>query len=174
MKRFVILLFLFLIPSGLIPAVNQEYLVKAVFLEKFTNFVDWPKESSAYDSTKPFIIGIVGENPFGKALADVYAGQKIFNKRIEIRSILNITHCQDCQIIFIARSEKDDLPEIIKLIKDKPILTVSDTEGFAKQGVMINLYIEENTIKFEVNEPAVRQSPLKVSHLLLNMARIVK
>jgi len=174
MKRLLILLVICLHHSSVMPAESQEYVVKAVFLEKFTNFIDWPKESIAYDSTKPFVIGVIGENPFGKLLSDVYSSQKIFNKRIQIINDLDTSHFQDCQIIFISRSKKDKLNEIIDMTKDKPILTVSDTEGFAKKGVMINLYVEKNSVKFEVNEPAVRKSPLKVSHLLLNMARIVQ
>src|SRR4051812_38643992 len=43
---------------------ESEYDVKAAYLFKFTKFVEWP--ASAYASNDaPFVIGIVGRDPFG-------------------------------------------------------------------------------------------------------------
>lgn len=174
MKRFIVVFVISFLHSNLLSADSQEFVIKAVFLEKFTNFVDWPRNSTVSDTTQPFTIGVMGDSHFGMLLRDVYANEKILKKHIEILNNPDSLHLSQCQMIFIPGSEKDHINEIINLTKDRPILTISDTEGFAKRGVMINLYVERNTVKFEVNETAIRHSPLKVSHLLLNLARIIK
>jgi hypothetical protein len=62
---------------------------------------------------------------------------------------------------------------ILSCTGNKPILTVSDTKGFAEKGVLINFYMMGDKIKFEINEKAVHESGLVMSYRLLNLARIV-
>jgi hypothetical protein len=40
----------------------SEYEVKAAFLEKFTRFIEWPSEVHIEDVSRPFVIGVIGEN----------------------------------------------------------------------------------------------------------------
>ena len=70
--------------------------------------------------------------------------------------------------------KKNKLHKIISLTRDKPILTISDAKGFAKNGDLMDFYTHDNLIRFEVNEKAVRESGLSMSYLLLKVARIVK
>ena len=69
--------------------------------------------------------------------------------------------------------EKDNSPNIIAFSKDKPILTIGDYDKYAENGVLINFYIEDNKIRFEINETALSLSGLHSSYLLLNLAKIV-
>ena len=54
------------------------------------------------------------------------------------------------------------------------VLTVSDTNGFAHQGVIINLIKVDNKIRFEINPAAAERAGLKISSHLLRLARIVE
>jgi hypothetical protein len=76
-------------------------------------------------------------------------------------------------MLFIASSAAEILSEILSNTRDKPILTVSDTNGFAAKGVLINFFLAGDKIKFEINEKAVHESGLVMSYRLLNLARIV-
>lgn len=167
-----ILLIGFLIPISAV-AQQSEYTIKAVFLEHFTRFIEWPESSNIEDTSSPFFIAIIGENPFGSILEQIYAEQKIRNKEVEIQYILTPDGITDCHILFISSSKRDILPEILSRTRDKPILTVGDTKGFAEDGVLINFYLAEDRIKFEINENAVHESGLVMSYRLLNLARIV-
>lgn len=167
-----ILLVGFLIPISAV-AQQSEYTIKAVFLEHFTRFIEWPKSSNIEDTSSPFFIAIIGKNPFGSILEQIYAEQKIRNKEVEIQYILTPDGITDCHILFISSSNRDILPEILSRTRDKPILTVGDTEGFAEDGVLINFYLAEDRIKFEINENAVHESGLVMSYRLMNLARIV-
>ena len=156
-------------------AQTTEYKLKAVFLERFTRFIEWPDPDSRFtDTTKSFNISVIGENPFGSALDDLYSNTKIKNKKVKIIYISKISEIDSCQILFISNSKEKSLDAILDYTKGKPILTVSDHDGFAEKGVIINFYIANNKIRFEINENSLIQSNLYMSYLLLNVANIVK
>jgi hypothetical protein len=167
-----ILFFVFLAFS---PAAGQdlEYRMKAVFLDKFTHFVQWPETSVVSDTSLNFVVGVIGESPFGSALERIYAERRVKNKTVEIQYLASLDEIARCNLLFIAHSAADRLSSIIARTRDKPILTVSDTNGFAEHGVLINFYRHEGKVKFEINEGAAHASGLTFSYLLLNLARIV-
>ncbi|MCD4695436.1 MAG: YfiR family protein, partial [Bacteroidales bacterium] len=81
-KIFLIVLFGFLIIPIMIFSQTEEYTIKAVFMERFTRFTEWPAESAINDTTKPFVISVIGKNPFGNLLEETYSSQKILNKNV--------------------------------------------------------------------------------------------
>jgi len=154
-------------------AQQREYAIKvkrAVFFQKFSKYIEWPESSGVSDTSTSFIIAVIGESPFGSILEKAYAKQKIKNKKVEILYFSTSDEIADCHILFISNSTEKVLPEILSRTRNKPILTVSDTEGFAQKKVLINFYDE---VKFEINEKAVHESGLAMSYRLLNRARIV-
>ena len=78
-----------------------------------------------------------------------------------------------CDILFISSSEKDRLSSIMATLKDLPILTVSEIEGFTQRGGIINFIIVANKIRFEINPDAAKQVGIHISSQLLQLARIV-
>lgn len=152
---------------------ESEYQIKAVFLEQFTRFIEWPESSSVSDSSKPFIIAVIGENPFGPILGNTYEERRIKDKDVELRYISSIDEIDSVHILFISDSNRKILPDIINFTKNKPILTIGDAEGFAQKNVLINFYQSDDRIKFEINEKAVHESGLVVSYILFNLAKIV-
>ena len=152
---------------------DREYQMKAVFLDKFTHFVRWPATSVVADTSVPFVVGVIGDSPFGSTLEKIYAERRIKDKAVDIRYLTDLDEISKCNLLFIAHSAADRLSGIVAQTRHKPILTVSDTEGFAVRGVLINLYRHEGKVKFEINERAVHDSGLTFSYLLLNLARIV-
>ena len=152
---------------------EQEYQIKAVFLEQFTRFIEWPDSSAVSDTSAPFIVAVIGKSPFGSILEKTFSKRKIKQKKTEIRTISTPDEIADCHLLFIASSSKKSLPEILNHTRNKPILTVGDTEGFAQEKVLVNFYLSGKKMKFEINEKAVHESGLVVSYMLLNLARIV-
>ncbi|MCF7918550.1 MAG: YfiR family protein [Candidatus Cloacimonetes bacterium] len=167
------LLILSLLIPQLVFAQYSEYELKAVYLEKFTHFIEYPKLTTVADTSKPFIIGVIGKNPFADILDNYYKTYKIKNRKVEIKYYSRLSQITGCNLLFIAASEKERLREILSLIKDKPILTVSDSEGFSQAGVHINLYLKDNKLHYELNEGALIKSGFSVWAQLLNSAKII-
>jgi len=173
-KKWIIVLFIILYFELPCFCQEAEYQIKAVFLEQFTRFIEWPDSSGESNITTPFVIKVLGKNPFGNILEQTYAKKKINNKTVEIQYISNPAEITDCHILFISSSLKSVLPEILCYTLNKPILTVGDTEGFAQQDVIINFYLSDNKVKFEINQKAAQDSGLTISYILFNIAKIVK
>lgn len=167
------LFFVLILMSAQVFAQASEYVLKAVYLEKFTRFISWPEESLANNPDEPFVIGVIGRTPLSANLEQIYSTQKINSKKVEIRKVSNLYEIESVQILFIAETERKNLQNILTLTKNLPVLTISDASNFAEKGVLINFYEESNNLRFEINETAVLKSPLQMSFYLLNSARIV-
>lgn len=151
----------------------EEYKLKAIFFQKFALFIDWPESCAMNDTTTPFILGIYGKNPFGDELTKLYQSQTIKNKPVEIRHLKKATELVDCHLVFLSLANQYELKRILEITRYKPVLTISDTEDFAKKGVMINFYLNEKKLGFEINQAAARMAGLIFNFRLLRLARIV-
>lgn len=160
------------LPAALL-AQADEYTIKAVMLERFARFVEWPDQSDVADTAQPFVIAIIGENPFGPKPEEIYSAQKIKNRKVVIKYFSQLDEISNCNLLFISESERKNLSRILTFTRNKPILTVSDSKGFAQEGVLINLFLNDNKVNFEINETAVRESGLSMSYLLLRAGKIV-
>lgn len=81
----------------------------------------------------------------------------------------------DCHILFIRSADEADIQERLKLARNRSILTVGETEGFAKKmGGIISFFTEGNRLRFRVNTDAVRRAGLKFRTQLMMSAEIVR
>ncbi|MCK7484647.1 MAG: YfiR family protein [Bacillus subtilis] len=147
--------------------------MKAAYVEKFARFVEWPPESSVMNATSPFVIAVIGKNPFNGQLEKTLSGTKINGKTIQVRSVTAPEEIGDSQILFISKSESAKIPDILSVLGNRPILTIGDTDGYCQKGIMINMYIEDEMIRFEINVEALKKTGIRVSSKVLKLARIV-
>src|ERR1700704_1156281 len=81
-----------LVVSGLANSTvaSPEYQVKAVFLFNFAQFVDWPPQSFE-DAAAPFVIGVLGMDPFGSALEGAVRGESLDGRRFVVERYRSVT-----------------------------------------------------------------------------------
>ena len=151
---------------------SPEYQVKAVFLFNFAQFVEWPPESFA-DAAAPFVIGVLGTDPFGSTLEGAVRGETLNGRSFVIERYRSVTEVRHCQILFISRSEAAHIEEIGVALAGQSILTVSDVEGPAQHGVMIRFIAENNRIRLRINVDAAKAAGLSISSKLLRPAELV-
>jgi hypothetical protein len=150
---------------------QHEYEVKAGVLYHIIQYVEWPAESST-NSPAELQIGLLGQIPFAEAL-EVLDGKTIQGRKVVVRRLSTIQEAPSCQVVFIGASEKPRIPEIISGLKDQPILTVSEVEGFAEQGGMVNLLAGPNRVIMEINREVANQAHLSISSHLLKLAKVI-
>jgi hypothetical protein len=151
----------------------SEYQVKAALVYNFTKFTQWPSNSfSAPDS--PLVIGILGNDSFGRALDDAMAGEKLNGHPIEVVRFQGADAVPACHILFVSNSEKSRLSSILASLQDRSILTIGETDGFGQLGGMVNLVKRDNSIRFEINAGAAQRSGVKISSKLLNLPKAIK
>jgi hypothetical protein len=144
---------------------EEEYSLKAAFLYHFGQFVEWPEKPS----TKPFVIGILGKDPFGKNI-DALETESLHGRRVEIRRLSRIEEASNCHIVYISSSEARRIPQILSQLRGQGVLTISDVSGFVKEGGMIHLLTEQNKIRFAINKKSADLAGLKISSQLLSLA----
>jgi len=152
--------------------VATEYQVKAVFVFNFSHFVEWSPQAFAAPNA-PFVIGILGNDPFGAHLDEAMRGEQIDQHPLLVRRIRNAADIGDCQILFIDRSESPQLEQILAALDHHSTLTVSELERSSERGVMIQFTTENNRIRLRINVDAARAAGLTISSKLLRSAEIV-
>lgn len=154
-----------------VKAQSKEYILKAGFLEKFARFSEWPDEKQI----DTFNITVIGNSPFNGILEELYSSHTIKDKPVHINYISSISQINNCQILFIAVENTRILESILEETKDKPILTISEKDGFGKKGVLLNFFItEQGTVHFEINYQKVKQSGISMDIFLLEYAKIIE
>lgn len=153
-------------------AARDDAEVKAVFLFNFAQFVEWPQAKLAADSA--IVIGILGKDPFGRYLDETVQNEIVNGHPIKIERYASVRHIGTCHILFINPSRSIRIENVLKKLKGKNTLTVSDATSFAKQGGMIHFMKENNRIKLKINLGSVKESELSVSSKLLNLAEIIE
>jgi hypothetical protein len=151
--------------------VSREYQIKAVFLFNFTQFVDWPSGAFA-NPRAPLVIGVLGDDPFDGFLDDTVRGEKMNNHPLVVRRYRRVNEIEDCQVLFIGRTESRRLGRILAALKGRNILTVGDMEGFSRDGGVIRFVVENNRIRFRINVDAADAAHLTISSKLLRLAQI--
>lgn len=148
----------------------SEYQLKAVFLFNFAHFVEWPPGALADEKT-PFVIGVLGKDPFGGSLEDVVRGEAVSHHPLAVERYADVSRLRSCQILFIPAGELEHLGQILDALKGHSVLTV--TEGPAPPGVVIALLKEDSHIRLRIDLAAAKANNLTISSKLLRPAQIV-
>ena len=152
-------------------ASQSEYALKSVFLYNFCRFIDWP-DSAFASPNEPFIIGIIGDDPFGPLLNEAIEGEKYHNRPIRIDHFRTPGDIKRCHLLFVSHVGAGRLDPILAAVAGKSVLTVSETEDFLNRGGMITLTAEQNRVRLRINPAALESANLTVSSKLLRVAEI--
>jgi hypothetical protein len=174
-RRLAWILVSILLSAGLINAQMDEYSIKAGYLYNFSKYVVWPEGTFA-SATTPFIICILGDDPFGSRIDQAIAGKTAGDGRpLEVKRIKNASseELHACQIIFIAQSEKKNAALVMETVKSIAVFTVADFSPFAENGGVADLRIEGMKVRVDLNMAAATRANLKVSGKLQQVANLV-
>lgn len=152
-------------------ASQSEYALKSVFLYNFCRFIDWP-DSAFASPNEPFIIGIIGDDPFGSLLNEAIEGEKYHNRPIRIDHFRTPGDIKRCHLLFVSHAGAGRVDSILAAVAGKSVLTVSETEDFLNRGGMITLTAEQNRIRLRINLAPLESANLTVSSKLLRVAEI--
>ena len=144
---------------------------KALQLEPITRFITWPAQAEMTNLTKPFKIEVIGQTILTSYLEKIYKKKKLKDKPVKIAAISTVQEIDDPHLLFISKKMQPHLAEITSYTKNKPILTIGDTEGFKQAGVHINFFFDHLMLCFEINEEAARAAGFDFSYHLMKMAR---
>lgn len=162
-----------LVGSAIAPVQAQtssasEAQVKAAFLYNFAAFTEWPELAG-----DTLVVGVVGDEAAADEVARTISGKTVADRVVAARRVDSPAEAGTVHILFItAGSGRED--GLIPRPEGGPRpLIVGEEEGFASNGGMVNFYLEQGRVRFEVNVDAVEGAGLRMSSRLLRLARLV-
>jgi hypothetical protein len=148
-----------------------EYQVKAAFLYHFAKFIEWP---AAAVKGEVLVVGVLGKDPFGPTLDFMFEDKTLRGKRFEVRRVNEVSEAQACHVLFVNLEDKAELRSVLQALSSSPVLTVGSHNLFLTSGGMIQLFVEESKVRFDISLTAAKRSGLSISAQLLRLARVVE
>jgi hypothetical protein len=149
-----------------------ELQIKAAFLYKFGDFVQWPPAAFARPEA-PFAIGVLGADELAAALEQVVAGRTVQGRPVAVRRVKRGDPLAGLHMLFIGQAESARLAETLDAARGHAVLTVTESENALASGSVINFVAEEQRVRFDVALPSAERGQLKISSRLLAVARRV-
>ena len=144
----------------------SEDAVKAAFLYRFADFVNWP---SAPDSTD-FTIAVLDDEALAAQLQLLLRNRLVKGKPAQVRLIESPRQLTGGQILYIGRAYPGGVHRVMEALGERPILVVSDEDNGLSEGAMINFLLVDRRVRFEVSLAAADRARLQVSSELLSVA----
>lgn len=149
--------------------INQ---IKSAYLYNFLKYVDLqPSENQL--SQNVYSVCVFGNDPFKEAL-DALVGRQAKGATVKIKRTRNQNELLDCHILYISQSEKNNIEPILKSIENHSILTVSDIKDFTLNGGIIRFSTSEKKIGIEINLSNAIKAKVRISALLLEIAKLIE
>jgi uncharacterized protein DUF4154 len=146
---------------------QREYLIKAAFIFDMLKATQWPKGRPGR-----VVLCVLGQDPFGAAWRSI-EGRPLGKSRLDVARIEAASDVAGCDALFLGTSERARWPQIRDALGTRPILTMSEMVGFARDGGMVALMDVENRLRFDVNLKAVRKAGLSINTDALEQANMV-
>lgn len=152
--------------SGAQPA--SEYEAKAAFIYNIALFTSFPNVEGG-----TIRLCVLGRDPFDGAL-NALEGKAVGAAKLEIDYPRSAGDAMKrCQILFISDSEADGIAALADSGRESYVMTIADTKGAARKGVMLELSVEDKKIGFEFNSAAARSANISLSSKVLRLAKAV-
>lgn len=139
--------------------------IKAAYVYNFIRFVTWSVEK------KTITIGIIGNNEFTEVVKSKLTNQNIGNIPLKVIQFSEPQDYTICDVIYITKDNEINNNTILKQIKNKSILSISEVDDFCLNGGIINFIEGDNgNYFFEINQKRALEEKIQISSKLLKLA----
>lgn len=164
MRHFKILpiLLVFLFIAKVSTAQEKNYRFHKVFFYSFTKYIEWPEDKKKGD----FIIAVMGESNITPLLKEMAEIKKVGDRNIKVVQLNDVKQGDFYHLLFIPSEQNQNFAEIKNTLNNQACLLVTESEGMARKGSMINFKDVDGKLRFEVNTQKLESSGLKMSQEL--------
>lgn len=155
--------------------VVNEATAKVQFLHYVAQYAVWPKDVLSSED-KQFVIGVLGDSPFGDALDNYFQGKSVKGRKLLIQYLKSVDEAKGCHMLFISSSEKSNFATIIEKLDGTSVLTLSDTDGFIQKNGMVFMFITPKSeitggLGWDINADAMKRARLQIDPFFIEKAR---
>lgn len=158
-------------------AVNSESVVKVALLYKLAQFVSWPASGRAgtiSTSADPFRFCVLNERSLDEALAAL-EGRSVGDRAIAVKRLRSGSSPNTCDLLFVGKAASaSERWQVLEQCRGRPILTISDSDGFAARGGMVEITKRRKRLAFRINLAATRDTGIRIAAPLLELSTVVE
>lgn len=147
--------------------------VKAAYLFKFGNYVEWPADAFPSGSS-PVVIGVVGDDMIAEELARIALSRGMGKRAVSVKRLQLGDSASGIHMLFIGSSADQPISQWLAPLQGQPVLCVTEAPNGPPPGSVINFVLDDNRVRFDVSLPAAERKGLKLGASLLAVAREVK
>ncbi|WP_026604098.1 YfiR family protein [Methylomonas sp. 11b] len=148
--------------------VDNPYKVKAAFLRNFAHYVVWPEQALPAGNA-PWCIGILGPDPFGDILETTLRGRMEQGRTFVIVRAATLAELPPCQIVFMTYADPAKRRTALAVLKQQPVLTVSDEPEFLPDGGVIGFQVTDR-VRMSINLDQARAVSLTIQTKMLEVS----
>jgi hypothetical protein len=149
----------------------SEDAVKAAYLYRFTQYIEWPPAAPA---DAPFTIAVLDAPGIAAELRRILPNHRIKNSAAQVREIARVQDLGSAQMLYVGSAQIDRVRSAVAALQARPVLVVTDVEQGLAAGSVLNFVMLEHRVRFEVSLPAADHSRLRISAELLGVATRVQ
>ena len=149
-----------------------ESTLKAAYLYNFVKFAEWPADPGASDL--PLTLCVLGDEAVQTELEQAVKGHKVAEHALNVLGVNISGALRSCHILYVTGLDHRRVVQLLTLVKDAPVFTVSDFDTFAALGGVSQLFVENGKLRFAINPASALRARLHLSSKLLTLAKLVK
>lgn len=146
-----------------------EPALKAAFIYGFSKFTVWPDD--ALPAAPPSLMCVLGDPAVADALARTVEGRLHAGRAISVSRVTAEGSLRGCQILYLSNVDATRAAQIVTGLRDAPVLTISDMDGFGELGGIAQLYFEHGQLRFSFRLDPARRARLEISSKLLTLSK---
>jgi hypothetical protein len=151
----------------------REFDLKAAFLYRFVQFISWPDDAFT-DASAPFVIGVLGHDPFGQSLDGILDGERVGTRPILLHRFETLEQVSTCHLLYVSEEMRLAALDPERGLRRHGLLMVGDSGWFAEQGGAIAFDGSADRINLVINTTSGREAGVVISSKLLHLAREVE
>ena len=145
-----------------------EPALRAAYIYNIATFTRWPAD--ALTTAGPTVMCVLADELIADALEKTVKGRLHSGHAIRVSRVTAST-MGGCHLVYMSHLTSAQSSQVIAGLRDLPVLTISDLEGFENLGGMVRFYFDRGRLRFSVNVKAAKTARLEFSAKLLNLAK---
>jgi hypothetical protein len=154
----------------------DENKIIIAYIYQFTNYIEWPERAvnaTATHEAEPFVISVIGNPSLQEELEQLAQKKMVKSRPIKIEAFVEPGELKRSQVVLFGGNDVKLLQKILAKTKNTAALVITNAAGFAQKGAMINFFVDDSRLRFEVNRAAIEKENLRISSQLLKLAKLV-
>jgi hypothetical protein len=150
-----------------------EAQVKAAYIYRFAEHVEWPPE--AFTSTSaPLTIAVMEADQVATELNQLRQTRQIKGRAVSVRTLRAGEAAAGAQVLYIGALDGGRLKRMLEAAPSPGVLSITDGAGTLAAGSAISFVQIDNRIRFDVSVSHAERNGLKISARLLAVAHKIE